>query len=170
MHLAAFILISLAIILFWISYRQRRNLGLPVGRVIYSDTHQWKTEKQPFYDPDLDLTGKPDYLVKHKNTFIPIELKSNPRIQYPYPSHIYQLAAYCHLVQARYNHRPPYGILQYPTNTFVIDYTPELESKLHKIIADIRKCEDGHIPHRSHHSFAKCKQCGYRDICDQRLD
>jgi len=169
MLLAAIILLILAGILLRISSRQRRILGLPAGRIIYSDTDQWKTVEQPLYDPELGLTGKPDYLVKHKNTYIPIELKSNPNIKNPYSSHIYQLAAYCHLVQSRYNLRPPYGILHYPNHTFAIDYTPELESKLHQIINEIRKCEDEHGPQRSHDSLAKCKRCGYRDICDQRL-
>jgi len=170
MLLAAFVLIILAIILLWISSRQRRNLGLPSGRVIYSDTDQWRKVEQPLYDPKIGLTGKPDYLVQHKDKCIPIEVKSNLKSQKPYSSHIYQLAAYCYLIQSRYNSRPPYGILHYPNRTFAIDYTPELESKLHQIINEIRRCEDGNGPHRSHESIAKCKRCGYRDICDQRLD
>jgi CRISPR-associated exonuclease Cas4 len=170
MLLEAFALIILAIILLWVSSKQRRNLGFPTGRIIYSDTDQWKKVEQPLYDPKLGLTGKPDYLVKHKDTYIPIEVKSNPNIQKPYSSHIYQLAAYCYLIQIRYNIRPPYGILHYPNHTFAIDYTSEMESKLHQIINEIRKCEDGNGPHRSHESVAKCKRCGYRYKCDQSLD
>ena len=170
MLIAVFVLTILAIILLWISSRQRRNLGLPTGRVIYSDTDLWKRVEQPLYDSKLGLTGKPDYLVKHKGTYIPIEVKSNPKIQQPFTSHIYQLAAYCYLVHSRYNIRPPYGILHYPNRTFAVDYTPDLESELHQIINEIHKCADGNDPHRPHELIAKCKHCGYRDICDQRLD
>jgi CRISPR-associated exonuclease Cas4 len=170
MLISAVTLLVLAIILLWIASIQRRNLGLPTGRVIYSDTNQWKNPEQPLYDAKIDLTGKPDYLIQENKTLIPVEVKSNLRGQQPYQSHIYQLAAYCYLIERNYNIRPPYGILHYPDHSFAIDYTEELESKLHQIIYDLRKCENGKAPPRSHQSIARCKGCGYREICDQKKE
>jgi CRISPR-associated exonuclease Cas4 len=170
MLFSAFALIALAILLLWISSRQRRDLGLPPGRVIYSDTNRWKPVEQPFYDPKIGLAGKPDYLVQHKGTYIPVEVKSNLKGKKPYQSHIYQLAAYCYLIEQNYKNRPTYGILHYPSRTFAIDYTIELESKLHQIICELQECENGREPHRSHESFARCKHCGFRDICDQKIE
>lgn len=170
MLLAACTLIILAILLLWVSSKQRRNLGLPTGQVIYSDTDQWKKVEKPLYDPKTGLAGKPDYLVQHKGTFIPVEVKSNLKGDQPYQSHIYQLAAYCYLVQQYYNNRPTHGILHYPDRSFAIDYTEELESKLHQIIYEIHKNENGKAPHRSHELIAKCKRCGYREICDQKIE
>jgi CRISPR-associated exonuclease Cas4 len=170
MLVSAFVLIALAILLLWISSRQRRELGLPTGRIVYSDTNQWESVAQPFYDPKTGLAGKPDYLIQHKKSFIPVEVKSNLKGQQPYQSHIFQLAAYCYLIEQNYNNRPDYGILYYPSRTFAIDYTEELESKLHQIIYELRKCENGIEPHRSHESIARCKHCGYRDICDQKIE
>lgn len=170
MLISAFALIGLAILLLWVSSRQRRDLGLPTGRIIYSDTDQWKKVEQPFYDPKTGLVGKPDYLVQHKRTIIPVEVKSKLKGQKPYQSHLIQLAAYCYLIEQNYNNRPTYGILHYPSHTFAIDYTEELESKLHQIIYELRKCENGKEPYRSHESVSRCKRCGYRDVCDQKIE
>jgi len=166
---AAYGLIIFALLLLWVSSRQRRNLGLPSGQVIYSDTGQWKKVKQPLYDPKFGLAGKPDYLIQHKGTIIPIEVKSNTKIDHPYQSHIYQLAAYCYLIQQNYNYRPTHGILHYPNQTFAIDYTEDLESKLHRIIFEMHNFGNGKIPPRSHESISKCRRCGYREICDQMI-
>jgi CRISPR-associated exonuclease Cas4 len=170
MLLAACALIILAILLLWVSSRQRRNLGLPTGQVIYSDTGKWREVQQPLFDLKTGLAGKPDYLVQHKGTFIPVEVKSNLKGDQPYQSHVYQLAAYCYLIQQNYNNRPTHGILHYPNRTFAIDYTKELESKLHQIIFRIHNIGNGRAPHRSHESAAKCNHCGYREICDQRIE
>ena len=54
----------IAMVLFFLAARQRRQAGIPGGRVIYIDTNQWGKVEKPLYDPELRLTGKPDYLVK----------------------------------------------------------------------------------------------------------
>jgi CRISPR-associated exonuclease Cas4 len=159
----------LAVALFWLARQQRRAVGLPGGRVIYADTRAWGEVEQPLYDAQLGLTGKPDYLVEQDGQIIPVEVKSSRVGGTPHDSHVYQLAAYCLLVERRMGKRPPYGILHYPNRTFAIDYTSELEQNLLALLdemhAQSRRKELG----RSHDSPARCSRCGYRGICDQRL-
>ncbi len=165
----AFLLFIAGLALLWYSNRQRQATGLPGGRVIYSDTHKWGAVSEPLYDPELGLTGKPDYLVEQGGKIIPVEVKSSPALEGPYDSHIYQVAAYCRLVQRTHGKRPPYGILHYPNRTYAIDYTPALEAALAVILQEIRSQDRADEVDRSHDSAARCSGCGYRAICDQRL-
>jgi CRISPR-associated exonuclease Cas4 len=162
-------LFILAILLFWLSSRQRKQAGLPGGRVIYTDTRAWNEVEKPLYDPQLGLTGKPDYLVEQGGQIIPVEVKSGRAPSAPYDSHIFQLAAYCLLVHRTTGRRPPYGILHYPGRDFAVDYSPELESQLLEILAEMRRDEMRTQVMRSHESAARCSRCGFRAACDQRL-
>ena len=168
------ILLILAILLFWQASRKRKAIGLPGGRIIYSDTQSWNAVKEPLYDPDLGLTGKPDYLVEKNGETIPVEVKSRRLPSAPYDSHILQLAAYCLLVQRRLGKRPAYGIIHYTdgykdSKSFAVDYTSALEDAIYDILADIRKCDARKSVDRSHESPELCAHCGYRSSCDQRL-
>ena len=116
-----------AFVLLFISGRQRHRLGLPGGRVIYADTRAWGPVEKPLFDPHLELTGKPDYLVEQNGRFIPVEVKTGRTPAAPYNSHIFQVAVYCLLVHKTYGKRPPYGILHYPEHDFAVDFTPALE-------------------------------------------
>lgn len=166
----ALLLILLAVALFWQAGRRQKAAGLPGGRVISSDTRQWGPVTEPLYDPHHGLTGKPDYLVQNGHDLIPVEVKSNRVSAAPYDAHIYQLAAYCLLVQSVYGKRPPYGILHYKNRTFAIDYTPELEANLLDILADMRLQDRHKDVARSHDELARCRGCGYRNTCDQVLE
>jgi CRISPR-associated exonuclease Cas4 len=163
------VLLFLAVVLLWQASRQRRAAGLPGGRVIYTDTRGWgKLEKPLFYAP-LELAGKPDYLVEKDGRIIPVEVKSGSAPEVPYDSHIYQLAAYCLLVEKTYGKRPPYGILHYTARDFAVDYTTGLELSLLDLLAEMRR--DGHrsdVP-RSHEQAARCAHCGFKQVCDQSL-
>jgi len=168
LYLALFILF-LAIIFFWQSGKQRREAGLPGGRVIYSDTDGWgKVERALYYQP-LKLTGKPDYLVRQKGVIIPVEVKSTNAPESPYDSHIFQLASYCLLVEKTYGKRPPYGIIHYKDRDFAVDYTSNLEFALMEMLADMRRDERKNSVERSHEQFTRCARCGFRKICDQSL-
>lgn len=167
-YLAIFFIV-VAIASFYLAARQRRQAGIPGGRVIYIDTDQWGKVEKPLYDPDLRLTGKPDYLVRQGRLVIPIEVKSRPAPQAPYDSHIYQLAAYCLLVEHAYGTRPTYGIIHYADKNFAIDFTAELKVSIQTIIQEIQ-ARAAHKPvDRSHQDGKRCRHCGYRSICDQAL-
>ncbi len=169
MEFLALALLILALALLWISSRRQRQAGLPGGRVIYTDMRGWGPVEKPLYDPDLGLTGKPDYLVEKDRQIIPVEVKSTRVIDAPYDSHIYQLAAYCLLVQRTFGTRPAYGILRYSNRTFSIDYTPQLENALIELVNEIRQAGDRKEQERSHEIPARCSACGYLKACDQAL-
>jgi CRISPR-associated exonuclease Cas4 len=169
MLFAALILFVLAVILLWISSRQRKQAGLPGGRIIYTDTRAWGELEKPLYDAQLGLTGKPDYLVEQNRQIIPVEVKSGRAPDAPYDSHIFQVAAYCLLVQRAMGKRPPYGIIHYSDRDYAVDYTSELENRLLDTLAEMRRDEVRTSVARSHESTARCSRCGYRDLCDQKL-
>jgi len=170
MYLAwAIVLIVIALLLLWLSTRQRRGLGLPEGRVVYSDSGAERRVEAPLFAEDLQLLGKPDYLVESAQGLVPVEVKSGRTPTQPFQSHIYQLAAYCLLVQRNFKKRPPFGIIRYPERSFTVEFTRELEQQLLTLIKEMRAGLAGLEMHRSHRQAARCNSCGYRELCDQRL-
>ncbi len=167
--LIALLLVLVSFVLLRLAARTQHTSGLPLGQVIASDTRSWKPLQEPLYEPHLNLSGKPDYLIRQGKHIIPVEVKSTSGVNNPYPTHLYQLAAYCLLVAHTFGRRPPYGILHYPDKTFRIDFTPELESALKELLMEMRAKERAPILTRSHASPARCAACGFRDICDQKL-
>ncbi|HLA98329.1 MAG TPA: Dna2/Cas4 domain-containing protein [Anaerolineales bacterium] len=165
----AVVCLLLGLALFWQAGRQRKASGLPGGRIIYADIGRWMPLQEALYDPSLGLAGKPDYLVKDGEQIIPVEVKSSRVAHSPYDSHIYQLAAYCLLVGQVYRVRPGSGILHYPTRTFRIDFTAQLERAVLQLLAEMRSQDIRKEIHRSHDSPARCLGCGYRSSCDQKL-
>ena len=163
------ILFVLALALLVLAGRQRRAAGLPGGRVIYTDTGGWGKLEKPLFDSELGLTGKPDYLVEKDGAILPVEVKSGRAPNAPYDSHIYQLAAYCLLVERTYGKRPPYGIIHYANRDFAVDYTPALESALLDLLAEVRQAELRREVPRSHEVPQRCRGCGFRESCDQAL-
>ena len=107
--------------------------------------------------------------MEQGSQIIPVEVKSSRAQHGPYDSHIFQLAAYCLLVERHFRKRPSYGILHYPNRTFRIDYTDDLESALRHLLADMRAQENLKEIHRSHETAGRCQHCGYRSECGERL-
>ena len=155
-------------VLVWFGGRRQRQAGLPLGRVIAMDTLRLSEVDQPLYDPVLDLTGRPDYLVRTGRQVIPVEVKSGRAHAGPLPGHVLQLAAYCRLVHAQTSRRPPYGVLRYADRSFAVDYTEALEAELRSTLEAMRSF-GGQAPPRSHESAGRCRACGVRHACDQRL-
>lgn len=165
----ALALIFFAFIFFWQSNRRRKDAGLPGGRVIYTDTRGWGKLEKPLYDSALGLTGKPDYLIQQRGQIIPVEVKSGRAPDAPYDSHIYQLASYCLLVEKTYGKRPPYGIIHYEGRDFAVDYTRDLENSLLELLAEMNRDEAKKEVARSHEQASRCKRCGFRETCDQKV-
>jgi len=164
------ILLVLGVVLLWLARRGQAQSGLPQGRVVYSDTGGWGRLERPLFSREFLLTGKPDYLVADGADLIPVEVKSGPAPTQPYPSHVLQLAAYCLLVEECYRCRPPYGVIKYADRTFEVDYTPELEEALLKTLDCMRAdLADGYTA-RNHDEPHRCRVCGQREQCDQRLE
>ncbi len=168
LYLIGLLLIA-GILLLWISSRQRASAGLPAGRIIYTDHKYWGKLEAALYDPTFNLTGKPDFIVDTNSGPIPIEVKSGRGRNVPYDSHIYQLAAYCFLIDQTFGTRPEYGILHYSNQDIAIDYTSELEDKIIDLLREIRSISRKKSINRSHESVNRCRKCSYRSICEQSL-
>lgn len=168
--LFAFGLLIFALFLLRGGSQSRRNQGLPPGRVVYDDSSRSGGEPvQPLYSARLGLSGKPDYVVQQRGVPIPVEVKSRRSPREPYRSHIFQLAAYCLLVEDHYQVRPPYGLIRYSDRTFQINFTDELEDHLLDLLKEMRKEKLSIAPHCSHDEPMRCAGCGFRDVCEQRL-
>lgn len=168
----ALILLCLALaILFWfLSRKVGEASGLPQGRVVYVDTGAWGRLEKPLFSKRLQLTGKPDYVVKDGEQVVPVEVKSGRApADGPYDSHIYQLAAYCALVTDAYGRRPAYGLIRYADKTWSVEYTQTLEAELESLLDAIRADEAAQDVARSHNAPARCRACGFRDVCDESL-
>jgi len=152
------------------SRRARGATGLPSGRVIYADTSRWQRAARPLFSRQHQLTGKPDYLVREGRAIIPAELKSSRApADGPRASHTLQLAAYCLLVEETEGVRPAYGIIKYADEAFRVDNTPALRQALVKTLEAMRRDLARGGAHRSHADPARCRRCGVRAACDEKL-
>ena len=167
--LAALIFLLAGIFLLWQGRRTQRSSGLPAGRVIYSDPKVLGEPEKPLFDGEYHLTGKPDYLVEEGGAVIPVEVKSRWAPSQPHPGHVYQLLAYCLLVEKTTGKRPPYGIVRYRNRSFAIDYTQEAERDLLLLLEEIQQAGIRREQARSHQEPGRCAHCGYKSMCDQRL-
>ncbi len=165
----ALLLAALAMVLLILAARQRQKAGLPPGKIIYVDASQWSKVEKPLFDGDLRLAGKPDYIVKKGRQVIPVEVKSRIAPQSPYDSHVHQLIAYCMLVDSSYHSRPKHGILHYTDKSFAIAYTARLEKETREMVQGMQEAADLPVIPRSHQDAHRCRQCGYRSICDDSL-
>ena len=163
----------LLIVASWLLLRragaQRVQAGLPAGRIIYSDTGAWERVEKPLFSRRHLLTGKPDYLVEQNGHLIPVEVKPNRSSSQPYDSDVLQLAAYCLLVEETYGQRPAHGLIRYKNQTFAVDYTPELREMLLDTLDAMRRDAAAHDVNRSHEQAGRCRACGFRADCAQRL-
>jgi len=169
MLLPALILIVLAVIVLLLSSRTRKSAGLPGGKIVYADTGKWEKVEKPLYDPVTQITGRPDYIIRQGDQVMPVEVKSGSTPDNPYDSHIFQLAAYCLLIEREYGKRPAYGIIHYGRRTFSVPYTQELESALIDLLTEIRQDDRRKSVARSHDQAARCRGCGYAYTCEEAL-
>ncbi len=162
-------LVLVAVIVFVLAQRLRRQSGLPTGRVIYSDAGAWQRNEQSMFSKRHGIVGKPDYLVQDGDEIVPVELKSGKGPQQPREGHILQLATYCLLTEETFGTRPHHGIIQYADRRFVVDYTPALEAELLRVIGAMRHDLAAGDARRSHRDRARCASCGVQAQCDERM-
>jgi CRISPR-associated exonuclease Cas4 len=166
----ALLLLFLALMLFVLAGRLRTNSQLPEGEVVYSDTGAWKRNDQVLYSKKYRLSGKPDYLIRHKNSLVPVELKSGRAPAKPHAGHVLQLAAYCLLAEEALGKPVREGIIQYGDTQHVVAYDAELQDKLLATLQSMRADLTAGDDSRNHQEPRRCRSCGVREACDQRLD
>jgi CRISPR-associated exonuclease Cas4 len=146
----------------------RRLHGIYKGKIEYADKMDRKTKM--LFSKKYALQGKPDYIVKIKDKYIPVEIKTGKVPKGPHFSHILQVAAYCLLILENYGKRPPYGIISYgKTSKHKINFDNDLEGLLLDKIGEMRKCIKNNFAHRNHHRKGKCKFCSRRNECPEKL-
>lgn len=149
---------------------QREKTGLPEGEVIYTDTNTWFQNAESLVVRSLQLVGKPDYLIQESDgSIIPVEIKSGKAPTTPHEGHVLQLAAYCVLVLENYQVRPQYGIIQYKDSAFAVDFTEDLEEDVYDLLTEMRETLFAAQADRDHDDWQRCRRCGLRSACSQRL-
>jgi CRISPR-associated exonuclease Cas4 len=158
-------------LLVWVHAGRRiARSGVPEGRAISQDADRRRALHRPLVSLRYGLAGKPDYLVETTEGLVPVELKSrdSPRSG-PYASDTTQLTAYCVLVEAATGVTPPYGIIQYANRSWRIKYTPYAREQLLRVIEEMRGARHLQTVHRNHSCPGRCRACGFRETCGERI-
>lgn len=175
MEFALVLVILLALGCAYLLYRAGRSArtaaGIPAdAAVVYSDTGAWERVEKPLFARRYRLTGKPDYLVEQADgALIPIEVKPNRSDAQPRESDTMQLVAYGVLVEETYGARPDYGLLKYRDRMFRIEFTDARRAALFETMREMRAARGSATVHRTHDDPRRCRYCGYREECDERL-
>lgn len=172
--LLVILLLSLLGFLLWgWAKRTHEATGLPVGKVVYSDTGAEESVEAPLISRRYGLVGRPDYLIHTevggKNVTIPVEVKSRKHPPVIFENHTLQLATYCLLVEEKYGVTPPYGLLRYADATFEVTFTDQLRYTVLSAADALRRARTTPDVHRQHQDADRCKSCGYRHACGEEL-
>ena len=162
-YLLAGILLLVASVILLLS----RKRGLPSGAVIYDDLLHDGTPIRPFFSEKYGLAGKPDLIIRRGNALIPMEVKSTPGAERPYPSHILQLAAYCLLIEETFGIRPEYGIIRCRDKEFEIPYDEQLRNRLLSVMDRMREEDPANEMPPVCTNRQKCRHCGFADACEK---
>ncbi len=149
-----FILFILGIsALFTITFA-RRNF-LPEGEIMYADS-----SAKPagiLHSTTIPIMGRPDYVLKKDEFYIPVEVKTGKTPKTPYPNHVAQLYAYCFLVEERYHVRPPYGVIRDPEKEFMLAFPEQTENYLIHTVNEIIEKKKGELSRKELKRM--CKEC-----------
>ncbi|MDI6855451.1 MAG: CRISPR-associated protein Cas4 [Candidatus Thermoplasmatota archaeon] len=125
------------------------------------------------YSPNLvsnkhKLIGKPDYVIRINDGYVPVEFKAGRVPRGPLFSHIIQLVAYSLITEERYG-KVAYGMLVYGKNQYKISISDELRETALKKANGMREALRTGIVHRDHKKVSKCRNCSRRSYCSEKL-
>jgi CRISPR-associated exonuclease Cas4 len=143
-----------------------KSHGLVIGELAYSDLDR---PAETLRSQKYELSGRPDYIVRRKGSYIPVELKTGKTPDKPHDSHLMQLGVYCLLVEEKYGKRPTHGVLQYPERAFEVPFTNEFRDQVFETVLRMKLAEVTGTVHRNHMRVGKCRGCSRRDACAERL-
>ncbi|MFC1697526.1 CRISPR-associated protein Cas4 [Nanoarchaeota archaeon] len=132
-----------------------------------------KIQAEVFVGSDnLGMRGKIDQLEVFKDEYVPVELKTGKMPQEGvWHSHKIQLAAYCMLLEDKYNKIIDKGYVRYLDerekrlvilNPFIRDYVKELIEKVNNLFGSKE------VPDFAD-SINKCKICELKDVCHDKV-
>ena len=140
--------------------------GLVHGELAYSDLDKpGETLRSERYA----ISGRPDYVVRRGDEYLPVEVKTGRTPDAPHDSHLMQLGTYCVLVEEVYGRRPSRGYLQYPERTFEVPFTADFRDKVLETTLRMRLAQMTGVIHRNHERVGKCRGCSRRALCPERL-
>lgn len=141
-YIIVFLLVVVGL-LFAFIYFKKKSLGVLSGDAVYTDTQ--KLPGEILYSETLQLKGKPDYIIKKGDEYIPVEVKTGKTPNMPYRNHVAQLFAYCALIQEKYSVRPKYGVIKYPEQEFEIEYTEQGEQGIQQLISEMQEMKQSDV-------------------------
>lgn len=156
------IVLIMGLVLWLISYVERRKLGSVSKDMVYQDSVEYPG--MTLRSKRLRLVGRPDFIVRNGEQYIPIEFKSGHATKYPYKNHVMQLAAYCLLVEEKYGVRPDHGIVRYPEKEFEVPFTPYLEVEVLKVIDDIIEAKATNIEYFCKHEYHNIQKFFFKTL------
>jgi CRISPR-associated exonuclease Cas4 len=150
-----------------VSMTLRANHGVPSGEIEFSD----KIRAPSYFSETYMLSGKPDYVIKKGDEYIPVEMKTGRVPRGPFFSHILQVVAYCILIEEKYGKAPHHGILEYTDHTqHPIEFDEDGKKLVLGKMDEMRDMLDGKTkPYRNHNRKGKCINCSRRESCPVRL-
>ena len=149
----------------------REESGLPGGFVLFSDTGYERLASFSMVSHRLGLVGKPDFLIKTPDGVVPVECKSSlVPVAGPYWNHIVQLGVYLLLVEEHYGWAS-YGVINYRDGSVKVEFTRGLRTSVLRLLSELKRSQklDVAAVRRSHDSAARCRGCGYVDVCDEAI-
>lgn len=139
------------------------------GKLAYSDTNKRVDILAPINSHKHKLTGKPDYVFETRATTTPVELKKHRIGRFPpRPWDVAQLMTYGVLLENN-GATVREGLLEYGDKRFTLPYGPAERLAVLERAERIRAERRAGTADRDHSEAWRCKACGVRDACDQRL-
>lgn len=169
----SFVLLFFCFLSFFISRKIKKKNSkmkehhkIQKGKITYTDLNK---PANIFFSKKYRIAGKPDYIIKKNDIYIPVELKTGSNNK-PMKNHIFQLASYCHLLEENYGTFVPYGILVYNNQrSYEIKYNPRIRYELESTINKMRQTiKTGNIV-RNHNDILRCKNCSMKKYCKEKI-
>jgi CRISPR-associated exonuclease Cas4 len=144
------------------TWKLKKIHSIQPGKILYSDLERPATS---LFSKKYQITGKPDYIIKDKDRFIPVELKFG-RQNKPKKNHLLQLAGYCQLIEENYGGFVPYGMIIYNNkNQYKIPFNPKIRFELESTIKEMRKMLENRRISRNHEDSNRCINCSMKEYC-----
>lgn len=143
----------------------KKDYRIPKGKITYTDLDK---PGKALYSRTYNLAGKPDYIVRRDYGYIPVEVKST-ETDYPYRSHVMQLASYCLLLEDL-GKTVPFGVISYKNSQFKIPFDEDLKNEVRGIIEKIRSEISSGKVGRNHSQPNRCVFCSFQKVCNLRMN
>ncbi len=157
--LAVIVLVALVVVVLLLLVR--RKYGFGAGKTISHDNMTLRSKR-------LGLIGRPDRIVERGGQFIVEDKKPGSRL---FDSHRAQMGVYMLLVEEHFGVRPSHAVVVLGNGTRAkVNNTEKLRENVLRVVSRIREAKANlNQPLKARGSVAKCRACGQRKNCRQRV-